>query len=237
MHNYFRMINILFSPLDLAGLRGGNLPVLVLALLLLLPLAACQPQGKGGASSAVNFALPAPDKVNWTGDKELDLAFLAYSTGKFDEAFKRFSALHDSGNSTATAMLGRAYEQGRGVAPDQEKALELFKKAAEKGDPFGLIYLSHMRESKLQAEKFEAMNKLAQGGNIPAKNIMGVLLETDGDYCNALKLFEQAAKAGYPPAILNLSRFYHEGSCTQPDPAKAREIENTAYRMGYKLSK
>ena len=237
MYNYSNMLNILFSPFRLSGGGKKNVPAFALALLLLLPLAACQPQGKGGGSSAINFALPTPEKINWTGDKELDLAFLAYSTGKFDEAFKRFSTLHDNGNSTATAMLGRVYEQGRGVAADSEKAMELFKQSVKAGNPFGLIYLNYAQETKLQVEKFDAMNKLAQSGNIPAKNIMGVLFETDGDYCSALKLFEQASKAGYPPALLNLSRFYHEGSCTQPDPAKAKEIENTAYRMGYKLSK
>lgn len=232
MYNNKRMIND--KPLSF---REGkkNVLALILALLFVLPLTACQKQGSAGKT--MNFALPSQDKVNWTGDKELDLAFLAYSTGKFDEAFKRFSALDERGDSTATAMLGRLYEQGRGVPADSGKALELFKKSGQAGNPFGLVYMSYMQEDKIGSEKREAMNQLAKGGNIPAENILGVILETEGDNCNALKQFEQASKAGYPPAILNLSRFYYEGKCTQQDSAKAKEIENSAYRMGYKLSK
>lgn len=221
-------------PLGFAlGLNRALLPLLALFLLL---LPACQPQSRDSVSAA-NFTLPSPDKINWTGDKELDLAFLAYSTGKFDEAFRRFSTLHERGDSTATAMLGRCHEQGRGAPVDAEKAMELFKQSARAGNPFGLVYMNYLSESKIQPEKLEAMSQLAQAGNIPAKNIMGVIFESRGDSCNAFSLFEQAAQAGYPPAMRNLARFYREGDCTQQDRAKAEEIENSAYRMGYKLSK
>jgi TPR repeat protein len=49
-----------------------------------------------------------------------------------------------SGNIKAQGNLASLYEYGQGVAKDTDKAYNLFKEAAEKGDAFSMFNLGNM---------------------------------------------------------------------------------------------
>ena len=195
-------------------------------------LSACQ----GKNTSSANFTLPSANKVNWTGNKELDLAYYAYTTGKFAEAFKGFEQLHQHGNLNATLMLARCYEQGRGVNIDLNKAKALLQQSVQAKEPSAVIYANYSENKKSLPADISALSKIALAGHVPAQNLLGFVYEQQEDNCNAFKEFTKASQAGYPPAIYNISRYYAHGLCTQPNQIKAKELENSAYHMGYKLS-
>ena len=94
-----------------------------------------------------------------------------------DKAFRYLSVAAESGDSTSQFLLAFLYGSSRGTEKDNEKALELFLKAAEQGVP-------------------EAMY-----------NAGCILLGKPGDEDRALgkKWLVRSANAGYDPAYSKLS--------------------------------
>jgi len=52
---------------------------------------------------------------------------IAYSNGKYEEAFQKYSLAQKKGNFYANSLLADLYNKGNGVPKNQEKALDLLK--------------------------------------------------------------------------------------------------------------
>ena len=63
---------------------------------------------------------------NYRGEK-------LYSEQNYGAALKQFGKAADKGNVDALLKLGRMYETGTGVTPDQKKALEFYRRAMKLG--------------------------------------------------------------------------------------------------------
>jgi tetratricopeptide (TPR) repeat protein len=64
-----------------------------------------------------------------------------FEKGRYDESFKWFTKAAAQGIISADCNLGIAYEHGCGVTKDNPKALEMYTKAAEKGDDLAAKFL------------------------------------------------------------------------------------------------
>src|SRR4029077_17278294 len=90
----------------------------------------------------------------------------------------------ESGDAQAQFELGRAYEDGKGVAQDDERAVQWFRKSAEQGN----------------AQAQNSMGVMyAQGRGV------------QGDREEAIRWYRQAAKQGQLEAIYNIAISYYNG--------------------------
>lgn len=62
----------------------------------------------------------------------------------FGEARRWFESAHERGAFTATVLLGSMYEEGKGVAVNALKAIELYETAAKRGAYFPCLYLARI---------------------------------------------------------------------------------------------
>ena len=72
------------------------------------------------------------------------------------EAAKWYALATERGDITGTYYLGRLFETGNGVPQDYSKALNLYQKAAQRGDIIAapaMAALGHMYENGLGVEK------------------------------------------------------------------------------------
>ena len=83
---------------------------------------------------------------------QYDEAMLRYNEGDYEQAFEMLFELAQAGDITAMSWIGFLYEQGLGVERDVVAATGWFKKAAEQGDGYSMIYLSKISS---RDERFE----------------------------------------------------------------------------------
>jgi TPR repeat protein len=62
----------------------------------------------------------------------------------FDQARYWLECAHERGASTATVLLGRLYEEGKGVAADVHKAIEYYELADQHGAYLPSLYLARI---------------------------------------------------------------------------------------------
>ena len=71
----------------------------------------------------------------------------AMTVGKWDTAVTGLKILVDKGDVPSMRLLGKCYLEGKGVEKDQNKAVELLKKAADKGDEEAIGILKNLNVS------------------------------------------------------------------------------------------
>ena len=104
-------------------------------------------------------------------------------------------------------VLGRRYNRGRWVRRDLDKAVELFRRAADLGFASALNMLGIMYEKGRGVEE---------------------------DYAAALVLFRQAAaRGGLADAQFNIGRMYEGGKGVEVNPAMAQEWYRKAATQGH----
>ena len=108
------------------------------------------------------------------------------------------------GDSLAITALGDCYYYGRAVEKNLKKAQELYRKAAEMGDPYG--------QSNL-ACSYDGFGETI-------------------DYGQAVYWYEKAAAKGMLTAYTNLAICYRDGKGVKKDIHKAIELLNTAIERG-----
>jgi TPR repeat protein len=84
---------------------------------------------------------------------DIILAQEYYDKGDFVKAFQEFSALAETGNPLAQSSLGVLYDNGQGVAKDDNKAIFWYRKSADQGNQFGEFNLGTMYFSGNGVEK------------------------------------------------------------------------------------
>ena len=135
-----------------------------------------------------------------------------------EEAAKLFNLAYD-------------YEEGNGVPKDNQKAFELFQKAANLGDinamfETGAHYYFGKGTPQDTSQAFAWCKKAAEKGQIYAMDWIGECYR-DGEGVvqniqKAIEWFEKSAEGGNGWASLNLGRMYRDGTGVNKDFAKAR---------------
>ncbi|CBE68066.1 MAG: hypothetical protein F9K13_13810 [Candidatus Methylomirabilis oxygeniifera] len=133
-------------------------------------------------------------------------------------AIKWLERAIEKGNRGALVALGSMYEHGKGVPKNEERARELYRKAANLGD----YVAKRILEEKPLAEK----------GNAEAQFWIGERwLGGDGvveDIDEALRCLEKAAEQGYVSAIRTLGFIYQKGWHAPQDFVLAHKWYNIA---------
>ena len=153
-----------------------------------------------------------------------DAGIAAYDRGHYEMAIYDFEQRAVQGDPVAQFCLGYMYKHGKGVAPNNEKAIEWYTKAAKQGYTFaqnnlGVMYLRLWEELEFRERKLGRDD-----------------LETDMILCfeKTFRWFRKAAKHGNPTSQFNLAS--HAAVCVKvmppetPDLNKWSESALFAYR-------
>ena len=178
--------------------------------------------------------VPAPalaaEQQSWTGNSELDAAFVHNNTGQYAEALVLFSKLYKQGVPMAGTMLGRYYEDGRACTQDREKALSLYAEAESKNEAFGIFHHARATSDNLELLTAKELERIvavltpeAEKGNVPVQTALGatyLFLSGAGPERSrwtppeawelAERWMRKAAEAGYAPAQNNMPIFDSE---------------------------
>ncbi|KAJ1455079.1 hypothetical protein M885DRAFT_521024 [Pelagophyceae sp. CCMP2097] len=121
-----------------------------------------------------------------------------------------FALAADQGDEEARASLGRCYHEGRGVRCEPKKALKLFTQAADNGNAtaqaaLGTFFATGGLGLKVDDAKslYYTRRAAAQGSSLAIFNLAVSYKDGSGvaqDQTEAMRLFREADKLGYPPA-------------------------------------
>ena len=133
-------------------------------------------------------------------------------------------------NPATLVQLGIKYEKGEGVSKDLPKAVELYRKAAEKGDAAGEFHLGTMYRdgdgvSKDPEQARQWFTKSAQQNYSDAENELGMMYQRGQgepqDDAQAVSWYNKSAEQGNAAAQYNLGWMYEKGRGVPKDAAIA----------------
>jgi TPR repeat protein len=133
------------------------------------------------------------------------------------------------GNVESAYELGLAYEKGRGVGQNLQKAAQWYRKAAEKGhveaqNNLGGLYQDGIGVRQNYSESLQWYRLAAEQGHPGAIRNLGYLydqgLGVAQDKSRAASLYRQAAEKGDRGAMINLGMLYVDGQGVPKDPVQ-----------------
>ena len=148
----------------------------------------------------------------------------------------------EQGIARAQDNLGVMYTTGSGVAKDEAKAVEWFRKAAEQGIAtaqvnLGWMYRNGTGVAKDEAKAFEWYRKAAEQGYATAQNNLGSMYRNGmgvaKDEAKAVEWYRKAVEQGLAEAQSNLGGMYLNGTGVAKDEAKAVEWYRKAAEQGH----
>jgi TPR repeat protein len=130
----------------------------------------------------------------------------------------------EQGNSNAQFDVASMYQNGRGVKPDLNKAIEWYKKSAAHKNPKAISRLKLLQENE---ERFKKVQAQADKGDAVSQYKLGKMYaEGTGvstDYARATEAFKNAATQGHAKAEYKLGLHYYEGT-------GVKQSSETAYK-------
>ena len=148
----------------------------------------------------------------------------AYNRADYETALLEWDVLAQFGEPKAQFGLGVMHTFGQGVPQDHTRAMDWYRRAAERGHAGAQLFLGHGLESGNGAEQnleeaFFWFLRAAEQGESRAQNNLGRLYETgrgtDPDPDIALYWYEESARNGNTNARKNLARLHGK-----PPPAQ-----------------
>ncbi len=124
------------------------------------------------------------------------------------------------GDADAQNEVGRYYQNGIGVAKDNEEAVRWYRKSAEQGNVYAQDNLGWMYQNGFGTEKNEAeaviwYQKAADQGNANAQNNLGWMYQNGlgvfQNYSKAVKWYQKAAEQGHANAQNSLGIMFKNG--------------------------
>lgn len=168
-------------------------------------------------------------------DAMLGLADEYLKAGKHGMAAMWLNMAAEAGNMIAVAELADLYYQGKGVARDYVKAVELYTKAAEAGNPYGMYKLGCIicadqgSVSKIADidVAVEYLKKASNFGNSDAMLEIGSLIQNgaygDYDVKSVIRWYERAANHGNAEAAYRLYGLYSAGLEIEKNKSEAEK--------------
>lgn len=188
---------------------------------------------QAGSTEAANLALTAISHVKKladTGDVEAQSLVAGMMLILLDDtalplAAKYASAAAQAGDAAALRTLGFLYQNGRGVNRDEARAEELFRAAANAGDPYGAFNLAMVKlrnhGAAQREESVRLLRQAAEGGVIEAAAALANEYSALGDYESSLQWYLAAALRGDATAMHVVGCRYRDGVGTAPDNVQA----------------
>ncbi len=185
-------------------------------------------------AAALTFAAPAR--------ADFDDGWKAFEAGDYARAKAHWMPLARAGDLDAMYNIGALYENGFGVPRSTARAIEWYRRAADRRFApaqfrLGQMYASGLglrRDAKKALHWYE---RAAEQGYPEAAFNLAVAYETgvDGgpDIARAVALYSAAVARGFAPAQFNLGRLYALGQGVPRDIARAVALYRAAAEQGY----
>lgn len=176
---------------------------------------------------------------------------LLYEMGKgvekpdYAQAAKWYELAAKQHFAAAENNLALLYVDGRGVAKDEKKAIELWQLAAEAGNPWaqfnlGNRYAQGWGVAKDDQKAVQYWQDAAEAGNGPASYNLGLLYyhkQDEQSLLQAVKYFSAAAKTGLPEAQYAMGELARQGKGVEHDLQKAAQWYQLAANNGNDLGR
>ncbi|KAA6182479.1 protein kinase [Thiohalocapsa marina] len=159
----------------------------------------------------------------------------------YKQSLLSFKTLAAEGNASAENMVGEMYLEGLGVNKDVGKALQWFRKAADKGSPEAQLNIGYIYDLGLVGveDDLEAVRwyrKAADQEYPEAENMLGRMYQegegVEQDMSAAVSWFRKAAEKNLAVAQYNLGLCYQEGSGVEADSESAVDWYRKAAEQG-----
>lgn len=142
------------------------------------------------------------------------------------EAYGWFSRSSAAGDHVGQRSLGYLYATGTGVAADEEKAVELYRLAAEGGDYYAMHNLATMNlhgdgELCTFAETLRLLTAAADFGIPEAAAELGDALAGANRSEEAVAWYRKASLGGHTGAMNVLGSWFRDGVVGEPDLVEA----------------
>ncbi|MCO7197720.1 SEL1-like repeat protein [Pseudoalteromonas sp. OANN1] len=146
-----------------------------------------------------------------------------------------------SGDADAHCKLGVIYEQGKGVAQSDKKAVEYFQLAAEQGDAraqcnLGVMYRQGKGVAQSDEKAVEYYRLAAEQGNANAQCSLGIMYEFGQGVAQsdekAVEYYRLAAEQGNARGQCYLGVMYRQGKGVAQSDEKAVEYFQLAAEQG-----
>jgi len=164
------------------------------------------------------------------------------SLNQVPEAIGAWRKATEKGSTTAMVELGVLFATGAGVAKDEAQARKLFERAAEAGNPRGVVNLAALSDGG-SSDPARARSLLAKAAetNAEAQYQLGLMM-ADGtggarDDIGARNLFEKAAAQNHAGALERMGAFAQEGRGGPKDSSAAKAYYERAAALGDEDSK
>jgi TPR repeat protein len=172
------------------------------------------------------------------------LYFVSFAEKDYPTAFANFTKGAAQSMAKSTYYLGKLYHKGLGVQRDDNKALELWKKAqtlgyAAAGNAITMLYFQGQDSVKDRQKAQQRLDKIA---NLSLQNTLEVAAwffygrDFDINYEQALVYFERAAEQDSGTAINHLGEMYRFGWGVEIDYAKAMQWYIKGVEINHVLS-
>ncbi|MEN9728314.1 MAG: hypothetical protein RL434_2680 [Pseudomonadota bacterium] len=140
-----------------------------------------------------------------------------------------FTRAADQGLPAARFNVALMLLRGQGGAPDEARALSYLQPLAAENEAARLliaqIHLMHAADPARAALALAGLRPLAEAGNPEAQYHLGMMLMLGQglaqDYEEGRFWLQQASRAGFVPAQVNLAGLYERGLGVEPDPVEA----------------
>jgi TPR repeat protein len=188
-------------------------------------------------ATAVKFCKPASAKSR----RALFQLGRAYAANQqWPEALSILRQAADKGSTAAMVELGVALASGNGGAKDEAQAARLFERAAEAGNPRGVVNLAvlssnggaqadpaRLRALLARAVDSNSAEALYQLGLMTAEGVGG-----PKDDAAARRLFDKAAAQSHPGALERMGAFAESGRGGPKDEKAAKAYYEKAVALG-----
>lgn len=164
----------------------------------------------------------------------------AYEARDYAQAFRLASDLEGTDKTgEALYILSRIYKESFGVTPRNEaKALDLLRRAADKGHPpalstLGMVYFDGDGvEKNIETAKQWWHKAAAKNDDAAIYNLAHVFTFVDLNYGEAIVWLKRAADGGNVDALMNLARLHQQGLGTPRNMDEAAALTRRAAIAG-----
>ena len=157
------------------------------------------------------------------------------------QSFEYWEKKAEKGDADAQVTLATLYAEGKGVAQNYAKAIELLTEPAEKGNAWGQVnlgtcYILGEGVEQNYEKAVDLFKKSVKQGNPVAQFYLGLCYYegtgVEKDYAKAVELWEKAVGQGESRAFINLGLCYQEGKGVVQDHDRAVELWQIAAECG-----
>jgi TPR repeat protein len=143
------------------------------------------------------------ERAHEAGVPPLTRVRMLFDEGEDDSAVELLAPMAAGGLARAQAMLGWAYENGRGVEQDDGRAETWYQASASQDDPVGIYYLGRLCERMGEVgAAHEMYERAAELEFMPAFFRLGLLAQSDDE---KIRLFEEATRRGHVPSSIRIA--------------------------------